>query len=315
MADFDFRIEFRLPGADHIQFEGEELLLLQEPNGRQLRLCFGQRGTPIAGRSNAVVRGGPYSSSDEARQSAERAKRALLIWAVQTRIGIDLGDGHPRSVITNAGEQWIETRLGRPVRNAVLGIDVFEHQDDLAFARLEGRLSLGKSPGVFRDSVVAAFTSPPALTEKHLLAADIYSASFFDVSFRSRLITLVTALEALLERADRPAPARALVAKMQVMVQKAALNESTKKAMISSLQWLNHDSIGEAGRALARSLLGHSQYLGKPAPEFFNYCYGLRSQILHSGTPEDAAVDLSTVSGECQRFVGDLLIASFGVVP
>lgn len=313
MPDFNFRLRFHLPNSGRIGFDGEELLVLEETNGKRLRLRSGALGTPIKEHSQAALIGGPYSSAEEAREAAERAKKALLTWAVQQRIGIDLGDGRQRSFLTNAGREMIESELKRPVRNDVHGIDVYEHQENLMFISMHLDATLSKSPETFSEQIATAFRNSLVLTEKQILAAELYCASFFDVSFRSRLITLVTAVEALLEPALRSQYAQTLVSTMETMVRQTAIDESTKEAMIGSLQWLRQDSIGQAGRDLCTRFLGSTEYFGMVASRFFSYCYELRSQILHFGKPTEGAVDLLTVSNACQAFVADLLLASFGV--
>jgi len=313
MPDFDFRIRFHLPISARIGFDGEELLVLTEPNGIRLRLRSGGLGSPIKEHTQAAILGGPYSSAEEAREAAERAKRALLIWAINERTGIDLGDGRQRSFITEYGREMIGAQIGRPVRNDLHGIDVFEHVDNLVFAGLNAQAIVGKHPNAFVDRITAAFRDPLLLTEKQVLAAELYCASFFDVSFRSRLITLVTAVEALLEPPVRPPNAQKLVSTMEAMITQADFDEQIKDAMIGSLQRLKTDSIGQTGKGLSERLLGSREYLGMVASRFFTYCYRLRSQILHSGEQDDATVDLLAVSNACQQFVADLLLASFGV--
>lgn len=210
MPDFDFRLRFHLPNSGRIGFDGEELLILQESDGKRLRLRSGSRGTPIKEHSQAAIIGGVYPCAEEARDAAERVKRALLIWAVKQRIGIDLGDGRQRSVITDAGIAMFESMLGHPVRNDLHGIDVYEHREDLMFVGMHAQATLGKSPPAFVEQIAAVFQDPVTLTEKQVLAAELYCASFFDVSFRSRLITLVTAVEALLEPSPGPKTLRRL---------------------------------------------------------------------------------------------------------
>jgi hypothetical protein len=311
MSSFDFRLRFNFPGNDYINHDGEEMLILEEPKGNRLRLLSGERGTQIKTHSRASIIGGPYSSIEEARDAAARAKKALLIWAVRQRIGIDLGDGHTRSVLTEAGRKMFESKLKHPVRNDIHGIDIYEHQEDLVFVCMNFKAALGKGAEAFTEQVASVFRASPELTEKQILAAELYCASFFDVSFRSRLITLITAIEALLEPAARPQTCQALVSELETVTRQANLDEPTKNAMLSSLQWLKQDSIGQTGRALAACLLGDREYSGMKAARFFAYCYELRSQILHFGKPEDDKVDLLALSNACQAFVADLLLASF----
>jgi hypothetical protein len=311
VPDFDFRVGFRLPDNDTINSEEEVILVLQESGGRKLRLRSGALGRPLKDHPEAALLGGSYPSFAEARSVGEVAKHALLVWAVQEGIGLDFGECQMRSFITEAGLQMLKASTGRPVRNAIPGIDAYEHQDGLVLIQTSCETTLGKGADMFVKRVGDAFRNCLTLTEKEVLASELYGASFFDVSARSRFITLVTAVEALIEPAARCPQAQALVVTMSDLVCNADLHDSTKQAMLGTLQWLRNDSIGESGRALAKRLLGDQRYMGMDASSFFSRCYDLRSRILHSGKPDKPVLDMTVAAGECCRFVGDLLRASF----
>ena len=311
MPQYDFRLEFRLPGRDHINADAEELPVLNDSGGVTIRLRSGARGSPIKDHSRASLIGGPYPSAADARGAAERAKRALLFWAVRNRIGIDLGGRRPRGVITSAGLQWLEGQIGAPVSAAVHGIDVYEHIDGLVFVAMNAEASVGKAAQAFVEQVAGAITIPVPMTSKQELAGEILSASYFDASDRSRFITLITAVEALLDPQPRPPAAQELVAKLIEIVNESGMDEVTRAAMSGSLQWLKQESIGQAGRALATRLLPDRIYQAQPSGRFFTFCYDLRSSILHFGTVPAAVADFPSVCAAAHEFVCDLLIASF----
>lgn len=311
MPQYDFRLEFRLPGHDHINADVEELSVLNDSGEVTIRLRSGARGSPIKDHSRAALIGGPYPSAADAQIAAERAKRALLLWAVRNRVGIDLGGGRPRGVITSAGLQWLEGQIGAPVRAAVHGIDVHEHIDGLVFVALNAELSVGKAAQAFVEQVAGAIRTRVVMSAKQELAGEILSASYFEVSDRSRFITLMSAVEALLDPQLRPPPAQELVARLIEIVNKGRLDEATRAAMLGSLQWLKQESIRQAGRALATRLLPDRIYLEQPPGRFFTFCYDLRSSILHRGTVPAAVGDFSSVCAAAHEFVCDLLIASF----
>jgi hypothetical protein len=311
VPEYDFRLRFHLPRRDHINAEAEELLVLQDSAGATIRLRSGARGSAIKDHSHASLIGGPYPSAEDAHAAAERAKRALLIWAVRNRVGIDLGGRRPRSVITASGRQWLEEQIGAPVRADVHGIDVYEHADGLVFAALNAEASIGKASAAFVEQVAAAIATPLHLSAKQELAGEILSASYFDASDRSRFVTLITAVEALLEPQSRPAAAQQMVAKMLQIVDEGGVDEATRAAMSGSLQWLKRESIGQAGRALADRLLDGRVYAAQPPGRFFTFCYELRSSILHLGKVPAAINDFPSVCAAAHAFVCDLLIASF----
>ena len=312
MPEYDFRIRFHFSGGNHINSEAERLLVLQESGGATIRLFSGVRGSAIKDHSRASLIGGPYPSAADAQAAAERTKRALLIWAVRNRVGIDLGGRQPRSVITVAGLELLEKQIGGPVRADIHGIDVYEHIDGLVFVAVNADAKIGKAAAAFVEEVAAAVATPLSLSAKQELAGEILSASYFDASDRSRFVTLITAVEALLDPQQRPAATQLMLAKMIKVVEESGVEEATHDAMLGSLQRLKRESIGQAGRALAERLLGGKVYEGQTPAQFFSLCYRLRSSILHSGKVPEEITDFLSVCATAHAFVCDLLIASFG---
>jgi len=311
MPQYNFRLRFHMPGQDCINVDAEELLILQDANGVVIRLHSGAKGTPIKNHSRASLIGGSYSSAAEAQSAAERTKRALLIWAVCNRVGIDLGGRPPRGVITHAGMQLLAKQIGSPVRSDVHGIDVYEHVDGLVFVSLNCDTSIGKGAGAFVEQVATAISTPVALSSKQELAGEILSASYFDASDRSRFVTRITAVEALLDPKLRSADAQQVVAKLLEVVEADELDESTRTAMSGSLSWLKRESIGQAGRALVARLLKGRVYEGQAPDQFFSFCYNLRSSILHFGKVPDEITNFQSVCAAAHQFVCDIMIASF----
>jgi len=217
------------------------------------------------------------------------------MWAVRNRIGIDLGGRQPRTRITAAGLQLFEKQVGGPVRADIHGIDVYEHIEGLSFVAINADASIGKAAAPFVEEVAAAIASPVLLNAKQELAGEILSASYFDTSDRSRFITLVTAVEALLDPQPRPAAAQHIVAGMIQIVEQGELDEGHRASMLGSLHGLEAESIGQAGRALAERLLSGKVYERQTPAQFFNLCYGLRSSILHSGKVPAEITDFHSV--------------------
>jgi len=138
MSQFDFRLRFHLPDGDHINADVEELPISSQGDAR-IRLRSGGRGTTIKACSRPAMIGGPYETIEEARAAAERAKRALLVWAVRNRMGIDLGGRQPRGAITDEGRRRFAEMLNHQVRTDVHGIDVYEHTGGLLFFGIEAQ--------------------------------------------------------------------------------------------------------------------------------------------------------------------------------
>jgi len=305
----DFRLRFNLAESHRIGSDAEIIELMDTPSGQALYLTSGGRGTPIKEHARAAIRGGPFNSEQDAREAAERAGKALLFWAVEQRVGIDFGDGIQRGIATNESLKLLEQQHGVPIRNDVHGIDVFEPLTGLSFVHTSVKAQVGKNVETLVSTFCREFMLGRRVTEKQVLASEIYANSFFDISQRSRFITLVTAVEALLELAERPDSTQSLVTNFIAQTQSAPIDQVTKNSIRGSLEWLRKESISQAGRNLANSLLPKTNYEGKPAGNFFAFCYEQRSRLLHRGETEEG-IDVSQLASAMEAFVANLLIAS-----
>ncbi|EKD40207.1 MAG: hypothetical protein ACD_75C00141G0002 [uncultured bacterium] len=308
---FNFRLRFDLVEGSHLNSNDELVRLDSSLSGELLTICSAARGTPISSHSSVAIIGGAYGSYDVALETAEQLRDSLLVWAVKNRFGIDIGDGCVRSILTDAGKTYFERQLGKPVRGDLQGIDVYPAEGDTVFVRAEADVSIGKSIEGFIANLREIRSLSWHLTEKQRIAAELFSASFFDRVFRSRFITLVTAVEALLEPARRCIEVQTIIDQARASAEALSKANPARQSLISGLERLREESIGQAGRQLADCLLKDKSYDDMPPGRFFARCYTIRSQTVHNGVPEDPSVDFLTLGNSCQQFVGDLLLASF----
>jgi hypothetical protein len=310
MPNYCYRVWFQLPGNNVIGCDDAELLIGSDSEGATVRLKSGGLDSPIRAHSSASLVGGPYPTEESAVSAASNAQRALLVWAVNRRTGVDLGGGPSRSVVTAYGLQQLEQQTGRPCRSAIRGVDVHECREGLLYMTFAANAQIGYGSDAFRRQVSSSLSTSLSVSDRLRLGCELLSASYFDASDRSRFVTQITAVEALLAPAARPADAQDLVETFIRHVKVSGLDASTKQAMTSSLAYLKRESIGQAGRALAGSLLPGAEYFGMSAPRFFAECYEMRSAIVHRGSPERASDELPQRYSEAHRFVADLFIAA-----
>jgi len=315
MASYDFRLRFNFPEGYRINSNADKIELLSLSSGEHITLVSGARGTPIKDQNRAAVLGKSFTSEDQARAAAEKSKRALLYWAVEQRLGIDFGDGKQRSMATNAYLAMLEKQHGHPFRNDIHGIDVYEHAKKLKFVSVNGKATVGKYPPRLIDTFQREYLSSRWLTEREVLASEIYTSSFFDVSARSRFITLVTVVEALLEPLKRSDEVEKLVKDLIAKTQSSTLDQQTKDSIIGSLERLKHQSISQAGRTLVGRLIPNELFDGQSSADFFTRCYELRSHILHRGKIEDGLVDTLDLANVMEDFVAKLLLATLRSAP
>ncbi len=315
MPVYDFRLRFNFPEAYRINSDAEVLELLVLQPGERIRLRSGAIGTPIKDHAHAAVLGGSYALEVQARAAAEKSKRALLYWAIEQRVGIDFGDGKQRSMVTKAGLAMLQEQYGVPCRNDIHGIDVYEHVENLRFVSVEGKETVGKYPPRLVSTFQREYLSSRQLTEKQVLASEIYASSFFDTSARSRFITLVTAVEALLEPPKHSDEVQTLVAEFEAATRQSTIDESTKESIIGSLGRIRYQSIMQAGRTLVRRLIPSERFDGQSSADFFARCYDRRSKLLHQGTIAGELVDMRDLANTMENFVARLLLAALNSEP
>jgi len=317
MPLYDFRLRLNFPEAYRINSEAVEIELLVLPHGERIRMRSGARETPIKDRAQVAVLGGPFPSKDQAIAAAEKSKRALLCWAIEQRVGIDFGDGKQRSFYTKEGLDWLRKQHGHggPVRPDIHGIDVYEHVENLMFVSMQAEGQVGKNPPKLINTFKREYLHTRHLTEKQMLASEIYASSFFDVSPRSRFITLVTAVEALLERPKRTQLVQELVKDFRDKTRLSNIDKETKKSIVGSLGDLQLESITQAGCNLACDLIPNELFDGQSSADFFARCYNLRSQILHRGKIKDESVDMLRLANVMEDFVDKLLLGELHSAP
>jgi hypothetical protein len=311
VAGYSYRVRFDLPKGDHFRSDEDELLVLRLHDGKEVRLRSGAIGSPLSQHSTASIVCGSFGSELEARAGAELVRDALLLWATIHKLGVDTGDGHVRSTVTDVGREWLEAQLGKPVRNDIQGIDVYSDEEPkTVFVRFNAEGQLAKNPGAFVERVAAGISEQWRSPDKLRVAMELFSSSFFDGVFRSRFLTLVTAVEALVVQDRRGASVQALLDGACKAVGSLDIEDSAKDSLRSGLERLRDESIGGSAAKLIGRILAGKEYGGLSADRFFRKCYDIRSQTVHDGRPHNPDVDFLQVANQLQELVADLLVAS-----
>lgn len=309
IGTFSFRLRFNFAESFRIQGESNELPLLKLTSGEELLLKAGTKDKPLKDEPSPALVGRGFKSEDAARTAALRGRTALLYCMLKNRAGFDLGGGKPRGVATIQGLKMLEEQHGTPFRNDIHGIDVYGYTKDLRFIRVEANAVVGKNPSHFAQLFAEEFPRGRAVSPKQVVAAELYGTSWFESAPRSRFITLVTAIEALLLPQPRPEEIAEFLDGLSHSIAGLTVDEDQRASLKSSIGMLKAQSISQAGRQLAKELLGVAVFDGKEAPAFFAHCYNARSKILHEGTPP-SGVDIEQLVTPTEEFVSRLLVAA-----
>jgi hypothetical protein len=118
---------------------------------------------------------------------------------------------------------------------------------------------------------------------------------------------LTMAVETLLDPQSRSDAAKAHVrAMIEATDANTILTQSERNSLEGSLTWLQDESIGQAGRRLARTLEPRT-YGGKAPAAFFTRCYEMRSALTHGHVPRPDRGEVDVLAANLETYVGDLL--------
>ncbi len=313
MPTYNFRLRFNFSDSYRISSDATELILWAQDD-LEFKLKSGATGKPLKEIPRAAIFGGTFATREQAQCAAEQTKRAILVWAVEQRVGIDFGDGKQQGTLTEEGVRYFEELHARPIRLDKHGIDVFETIKNVGFLNISCDPQVCKGIDGLIGTFQREFPKHLKFSEKQTLASEIYASSFFDVSQRSRFVTLVTAVEALLECEKRSSDIQNLIDEFICLTEEFVDDSSIRQSICGSLDWIRYESIGRAGRALTNRLLPTQTYAGKVAGAFFTKAYSLRSSLVHRGAP-DESTDMLEMANAMEEFVAQLLMASLSSEP
>ena len=145
-------------------------------------------------------------------------------------------------------------------------------------------------------------------SNKELLAFELFGASFFERTERTRFLTLMIAIEVMLETEKHNTEVQNHIGKLiSATYASSEISDVDRELLINGLSFLLKNSITKTGMMLASKRLKDRKYLDKSSDKFFQYCYNIRSKIVHTGTHLKFDSSNGNITNELERFVSDLL--------
>ena len=308
-----FRFRFTLPETLAIHSDEYFIDFPYTDETRRLVLVASGGSTNLKSAKIIVLKGGPFSTEDQALAVGESAKKALMLSLTRMRIGASFGLDEPRSVLTESGRQYFEQRVGKRILQDLPQVVIFDDNIPTQFANLNVRPVIGKTSDRLKKIFRSALEMAPEFSEREQLALELYGAAFFEPTTRARFLALMIAVEALLE--PKPRSARA-IEMVDSFIQQArgntAVDKCERDSVCGTLKWLKQESINRMGRDLAKERLAGRQYLGMSPSDFFTLCYEVRSNIVHTGKVRNERADIGQLASELESFVADLICSPFG---
>ena len=308
MADFTFRLRFRLPESTALNIE-ESSLDLSGAHHPSLSLVADQKETPIKEAKGLVLKGAGHPSMEAALSTGERLRDSLTLALAYCRIGADFGDRGGRGGFTHYGLRMLEESTGHKVLTDVHGLMAFETDPPPKLARLgEPTLVLGTPAEKFVRALALAAATGYRLTERERLSFLLFTTSFFERAPEARLLFLVMSVEALTDPQPSPPAVVAHVDTLMTLTRNAAsLPMSERQSLLGSLNWLHQESIRQASRGLISSRIGGNTYDNMPGPDFFLRCYDLRSDVVHGAQPYPTRDQVGIAAANLEVLVANLI--------
>ena len=253
-----------------------------------------------------ALRGEGYDTEEIANREGRRWRDTLQTSFARLDIGADFGERTPSGVFTEYGLKTLEQQFGYRMLGDTAGICVFECDPPPRFVRSSADAVVTRNGESLRRAFSVAARLRYECSDVERLAYDLFSSSFFQPSADARLLTLMMALETLIQPEPRSERTREHVDKLIRDTARSSLTEQEKQSIIGSLRWLMEESIGQAGRRLSAKLR-ERRYMDLPPVKFFTRCYHLRSQLAHGAVPRPSREEVDRTAACLERFVGHLL--------
>jgi hypothetical protein len=313
---YTFRIRFNRALATTILTDAPEIQLPAPDSGVSLALRA-TSGKSLKEDERCALVGEGYKSDRDAWEAGSRIQDILVLTLAKLRIGANFGNRAPihgqyiETHFTPEGLQHTQQLLTDERHlNDAPGLSVYLSDPKPKFVALAPLVAIAKNPDNVKNTFVSGLTKGRPLTDRERVAFDLFFASFFQPSPDVRFLLLIMAVEALIEPQLKSKEAVAYIDDFIKQIKSSGIAEPEKSSLIGQLDdYVRHVSIGQGGKRLAEQILGSALYGDKPAPTFFSYCYGLRSDLVHGRTPP--LEEISRIGAPLEVFVSDLLTVPF----
>jgi hypothetical protein len=310
-----FRIRMDLPRPSGLGIDASTLTVSVTDVG-EVALTSLDGNTLLSQAGTVVISGPRFPTESEASDAAARVRSCLQVALARIGIGADFGDRRPGGEgMSGTDRARVLREQGKRYMNNVHGTQVYECDPPPTFVAAPPVPSLAvvSPPGAFENAFEAAAARPREPNPSLEVAYDLFAASFFVTGQAdARFLILMMAVEAMLEFERRPPTILAHVENVIEATRKLEIpadEEAHRKALLTTLERQRDESIGHAGRRLARTLGNRTYGWGRETPEkFFSSCYTIRSRLVHpSQGPLPPRDEVDYRAASLQGFVAHLL--------
>lgn len=311
-VDFTFWYRLTLAERSVIGIEAPMLTMYTATGQPDVVLTSTDMKTPLKTAKEIALRSAGWPTEKEADTKGAWYAARLDLALVRHRVGVRPEQCVSRSMLAKSVLQMCEAQPDQRVLNDTYGLSVFPSDPPPRFGRIGGTYLSQPNPERFVATFSRLCSIDLTLASRDRLAIDLFNTSFLQPSSATRVLTLVMAVESLIELLPRPPETLILV---DSFIKQAkgdeALVKSHRDSLLKSLRQLRLESIGSAGRRLAMARLGERKYMKLAAPKFFDHCYSLRSKLVHGTAKQPSDQEVKSAAVAMEEFVAEMITQPF----
>lgn len=275
-------------------------------NGKSAKIyCYKDK---LSESSEIYIYSNGYSSEVEARAEGEKVKKFILIACSMRRIFVDVGKDRAASILGKVVKEKIWNEHQIQIIDEVHGLDVYDTGKKTQVIKGSGvSIVIVNSATDLINDIQSLVSTSAYLNDKDLLAFELYGASGFEKSSRSRFLTLMLALESIIEQKNRSPKITNVIKDIIKSLNAMDLNPDEMQSIKNGISMLKKESISKSGQNLSETLLGSKKYQGLEPSKFFLRCYKIRSNLVHDGEPKIPENEFSGLAATLEIFVHDVL--------
>jgi excisionase family DNA binding protein len=289
----------------------DQEIKLPEPIGT-IRYRGSPAGTSFTDASIMLFSGSGYQTRVEAETAGRALKNVVQLASIDAGIAIDAGRddvlGGPGQVVVDAAAEQ-----GVLLLPDVHGLQVFEETGRPASLSITAHGVVTSPLRSFISALLIRSYHTKELDAKHSLASQLYGISRFETSQRSRLLTLVTALDVLSEKNLRGGISQEVaseildITKERLTQAKSSEHDEEElkqlESLVSIVGSLKYQSIAASIKELAKDIDQDVLSTELSADEIVGLAYKARNDIIHGG---QTSVDLTLLLVPLERLTAEL---------
>lgn len=308
---YSFRIHIKLPKNKGLNCNYNEFEIISDSISKPIKVKSANGENRIVDSEKLFFVCDGIPELDQAILEGKQVLNSIIWCFIASGFGIDFGTDASNFEIPSEKLVKLQQLLNYDrIHQDKLGLMVYESSPTPRFAQFEADLKKLDPVDNFINTFIKCFENQRDIGNDDLLSIKLYNSSFFEEIPESRFLLLVMSIEAIINCDKRADEVLNHVDKMIYMTNKNHnLSDGDKKSIIGSLGYLKNQSIGQAGRQLAKKRLGENKYDDLSPVKFFDRVYSIRSKLVHGNSTPPSSYNLNKLSNELEKFVSDLLTA------